>query len=524
MIRLLALLILLSTRLPAQSPDLILTNGKIFTADSTTPYVDALAIKGDKILAVGSNQTIQKLAGVNTKQIDLTGKTVVPGFNDAHDHLGWLVPVGQSFQTPFSEQGLSKKALLDSLTKLVNRASPGQWIQGTIGLTILMDTTVRRRYLDSIAPHNPLVLQVPWGHGMLVNTPVLKAIHVSDTAADPLGGWYERVKGSRSLTGAFYEYAQFPVWQALVLSEPVNLISALKEHARQQLALGITTVQNMSSTLQGEAARKIFKEAALPLRTRIIPMPSTSAQGRNLGEWNHQDAQLTPLTYVSGIKYMMDGTPIEQAALMSKPYAIRSRINWYGRLNFPLDTIRQILQEALTSSRQLMLHCVGDSTTQVVLGLMKELAPADQWKRKRVRLEHGGGIRTASAAALVRELGIVIDHTPQYGLRSSLRTWLQMGIRVAIGPDALMNPYVNLRLVTTQQANPAENITRQQAVMAYTVGSAYAEFAEGYKGTLMAGKLADLVVLSQDIFTIPAQQLPATRSVLTLVGGKIVYP
>lgn len=524
MIRLFILLVLLPACSPAQSPDLILTNGKIFTADSTARYVEALAIKGDKILAVGSNQTIKKLAGLNTKQVDLKGKTVIPGFNDAHDHLGWLIPVGQFFRTPFSQQGLSKRALLDSLARLVKQATPGQWIQGTIGLTVLLDTTIRRRLLDSIAPNNPLVLQVPWGHGMIVNTPVLKVIHVSDTALDPLGGWYERVKSTQFLSGALYEYAQYPVWQAVVMSEPANLIKALKAHAHEQLSLGITTVQNMSSTLQGEAARQIFKQAALPLRTRIIAMPSMTVQGRNLAEWAYKDSLLTPLTYVSGIKYVMDGTPIEQTALMSKPYSIRYRMAWYGRLNFPLDTIRQILKEALVSHRQLMLHCVGDSTTQKVLDLMEELAPADQWNQKRVRFEHGGGIRTTMAAQRVKALGIVVDHTPQYGLGNSLRTWLQTGIRVAIGPDALINPYLNILMMTTQQANPGENITREQAVMAYTIGSAYAEFADTYKGTLTPGKLADLVVLSQDIFTIPAQQLPATRSELTLLGGKIVYP
>lgn len=522
MIRLLILLALLPACSGAQSPDLILTNGKIFTADSTVGYVDALAIKGDKILAVGSNQTIKKLAGVNTKRIDLKGKTVVPGFNDAHDHLGWLIPVGQSITFP--QQGVSKKVLLDSLSRLAKRATPGQWIQGVIGLTLFSDTTVRRRLLDSIAPNNPLVLQVPWGHGMIVNTPALKAVHVSDTAADPLGGWYERVRGTRLLSGAFYEYAQYPVWQAVVMSEPATLIKALKAHAREQLALGITTVQNMNSILPGEAARQIFKQAALPLRTRIIPMPSTSVQGRNLAEWTDKDSLITPLTYISGIKYIMDGTPIEQTALMSKPYAIRYRMAWYGRLNFPLDTIRQILKEALVSNRQLMMHCVGDSTTKVVLSLMKELAPADQWGRKRVRLEHGNGILTASAARLVHELGIVVVHTPQYGVGNPIRTWLQMGIRIAIGPDALINPYLNIQLMTTQQAKPSENINREQAVRAYTIGSAYAEFADTYKGTLMPGKLADLVVLSQDVFTIPVQQLPATRSVLTLLGGKIVYP
>jgi predicted amidohydrolase YtcJ len=123
----------------------------------------------------------------------------------------------------------------------------------------------------------------------------------------------------------------------------------------------------------------------------------------------------------------------------------------------------------------------------------------------------------------VKNLGIVIDHTPQYGMRSPLRTWLANDIPVAIGPDGLINPFVNILFVTAQQSDPKENISREQAVIAYTKGSAFAEFADNIKGTLAPGKLADMAVLSQDIFTIPAQELPLTRSVLTIVNGKIVY-
>jgi predicted amidohydrolase YtcJ len=120
-------------------------------------------------------------------------------------------------------------------------------------------------------------------------------------------------------------------------------------------------------------------------------------------------------------------------------------------------------------------------------------------------------------------MGIIIVHTPQYGMGSPLHKWLSTGIHIAVGPDALINPYLNILMMTTQQANPSENLTREQAVIAYTHEAAYAEFAEKEKGTLAKGMLADIAVLSQDIFTIPAQQLPATVSVMTVIDGKIVY-
>jgi predicted amidohydrolase YtcJ len=505
----------------SQQPDVILINGKIFTSDTSQLIVAALAIKGNKILAIGTNKKIEKLATSKTRKIDLGGKTVVPGFNDAHDHLGWLIPIGKSFITPFSVLGLPKEAVLDSISRLVKQALPGQWIYGTIGLTVLKDTTIRRRLLDSIAPNNPIMLAIEWGHGMLLNTKALRVCGVGDAATDPLGGWYERQQGTRFLTGALYEGAQFPVWQALTVSEPDNLIKALRMHAREEIMMGITTVQNMSSTLQGNAARRFFTEAKLPVRTRIIPMPNATEKGRSLTEWNNSNTKLAPLTYVSGIKYMIDGTSLEQNALMTKPYPGTS--GWYGRLNFPVDTVKQILKEALTTNRQLMMHIVGDSATKIVLKLMKEMASPELWRRKRVRIEHGVGVVTAASADAIKDMGIVIVHTPQYGMRSPLKTWMRNGIPVAIGPDALINPYLNIMLVTSQQTNKAENMSREQAVIAYTKGSAYAEFTESYKGTLTPGKVADLAVLSQDIFTIPTRQLPSTKSVLTFIDGKIVY-
>ncbi|MEO7488924.1 MAG: amidohydrolase [Ferruginibacter sp.] len=505
----------------AQTADIIFTNGKIFTSDTAQLFVQALAVKGNKILSVGSNSSIEKFASRKTKKIDLKGKTVVPGFNDAHDHLGFLIPVGKFFFTEFSVPGPAKEAVIDSLAKLVKKAAPGQWIQGTIGITVFNDTSIRRRLLDSIAPNNPVALQIMWGHGTILNSKGLKEIHISDTAADPLSGWYEREPGTKYLTGALNEGSQFPVWEALTISEPANTLKALRAHANEELAFGITTVQNMSANFQGNAARRFFAEAKLPVRTRIIPMPGSTAFGRSLAEWNHPDAHITALTYVSGIKYVIDGSPLEQNALMSKPYPNRG--DWYGRLDFPLDTIKQILKEALSTNRQLMMHVVGDSATKVVLKLMKQMAGDNQWKEKRVRVEHGTGILTDDVIKEVNDMGIIIVHTPQYGMGSPLHKWLSTGIHIAVGPDALINPYLNILMMTTQQANPSENLTREQAVIAYTHEAAYAEFAEKEKGTLAKGMLADIAVLSQDIFTIPAQQLPATVSVMTVIDGKIVY-
>jgi predicted amidohydrolase YtcJ len=508
------------TKIAAQSADLILTNGKIFTSDTSQLFVQALAIKGNKIMAVGSSTAISKLATPTTKRIDLAGRTVVPGFNDAHEHLGFFAPVGQFFTSSFSEKGLDKRSVLDSVSRLVKAAKPNQWIIGPIGLSVLQDLTMRKA-LDSLVPDHPVYLQIMWGHGAVLNSKALQMVGIAEDATDPLGGFYVRQPGTQEIS-AIWEYAQWPVWHAAWASEPENLIKSLRAYAHQQVQAGITTVQDMSCNFNPTALSGIYHDANLPLRLRIIAMPGTSPSGRSLTVWKKVKQHPSPLTYVSGIKYILDGTGIEQTSLSKKPYP--GKQNWYGRLNMPIDTIKQILHEALTSNTQLMIHMVGDSTFAIVLPLMKQMAGGEIWRSKRVRIEHNATATiTAEETNTINELGLLVMHTPKYNHSSHLRSFMEKGITVGISPDGTTNPFWDIMAVTSMQTNPAENMTREQAVIAYTKTNAYAEFMEKQKGTLAKGMLADLAVLSQDIFTIPTAQLPAIQSVLTIVDGKIVY-
>ena len=517
---LLAILIIIKQQASAQTADIVLTNGKIFTSDTVQLYVQALAIKGNKILAAGSNTDIEKLISGNTKRIDLEGKTVVPGFNDAHDHPGWGAPIGKSFiYTEMNPAGLSKAAVLDSVARLVKLAKPNEWISGLIGTIVLFDTSMRTA-LDSIAPENPVGLQIWWGHGLIVNGKALKASGISDSDKDPLDGWY--IRNSTNKINALQENAQAPVWFTLTNSEPDNLIKGMRAYSQLQLQNGITTVQYMGTGFKQKEASDILQKANISQRIRIIAWPRSTYNGRVLSEWKDDNTHPTSLTSISGIKYLIDGSPLEQNSLNKKPY--REGGTWYGHLEYPVDTIKQFLKEAVTSNRQLVMHITGDSSMAIVLSLMKQLAGGDVWKSKRVRIEHNSTpYITPSEVNDVKELGLLMMHTPKYCKGSPIRSFIKKGITVGISPDGTTNPFWDIMVITSQQTNPAENITREQAVIAYTKTNAYAEFAENEKGTLAKGMLADLAVLSQDIFIIPIEQLPATKSVLTIVDGKIVY-
>jgi predicted amidohydrolase YtcJ len=499
------LLIIVSVSCTVEDADIILINGKIFTSDTSRLYVEALAIRGNQILATGSNAEIEKLANSQTKRIDLKGKTVVPGFNDQHDHAAFQQsPVRLTYKSTDEQNGdwdgSTKAAILDSIAKLVTKATPGEWIAGMIGNKVFHDTSMRNS-LDSIAPDNPIALQVWWGHGMVTNKKGLEAVGLSDNVEDPIGGRYDR--NHEGKISSIYENAQVAFWQAIAKAYPNAVKEIMEAYGQEQLKGGITSTLFMGSTFSYSTAEQILRQAAIPQRLRIVAWPRSTQEGRILTEWPIAESHPTPTSTISGIKYL---------------------INHDGPLNYQIDTLRRIVNEALITKRQLMMHIAGDSAFNIVLGLIKESGTADQWRPLRVRIEHNMiGNPINEQRKLLRDYGILIMHTPKYNQPSPLHSLLKDEILVGISPDITTNPFREIMIITSQQTNPKENLTREQAVIAYTKTNAYAEFKEKDKGVLTNGMLADLAVLSQDIFTIPADQLPATTSVMTIVDGKIKY-
>jgi predicted amidohydrolase YtcJ len=239
---------------------------------------------------------------------------------------------------------------------------------------------------------------------------------------------------------------------------------------------------------------------------------------------------------VSGTKWLIDGTPVEHSAAMREPYSDRPTTP--GELNFTLHEMEEMLRESLQNDDQLMVHAVGDRTAETFLNAMDATGGEKVWLQRRVRMEHGDGL-LPDLVPRAKRLGIVVVQNPthftlpelfnkRFGEKRAqqlqpLKSLLDAGIPVAIGSDGPNNPYLNIMLASTYGRNPSQAISREQAVTAYTLTAAYAEFAEKEKGSLEPGKLADLAVLSQDIFTAPVGDLPKTESVMTMVGGKIVY-
>ena len=510
------------------APDLLLVGGKVFTSDTTRPWAEALAMRGDRIVAVGSSAEVRALASPSSRVIDVGGRVVVPGFNDAHDHIsggspGTFISSGAPMVDPAPAQ------LLDSIRAVVARVSAGSWIRSDLWVTALNDTLFRRAALDRVAPANPVMLVMPTGHGVILNSAAMRSLGISETEPDPLGGWYERDDRGR-ITGRLDEYAGWRAIRAQRMSQPESTaVAALRRYGEREARLGITSAQNMANSMDAGMAVRTLTAAALPLRIRVLRFSIPTASSLGVDQWSPAPTQPSSRLTVGGVKWILDGSPIEENAFTRRPYPGRGGKR--GRLNFTLDSMRAILAHGLRSSEPLALHVVGDSTAILVLGLMESLAPDSIWRRRRVRFEHGGASVLPDMWPRAAGKGIVIvNNLPLLPPPSVSRNLPKLPLAGVFSKEMVMalgsdgeprSPFVGMWYALAFPYEP--QVPRELLVLAYTLGSAYAEFEEGRKGSIEPGKLADVVVLSQDIFTVPIDELPKTESVLTLVGGRIVW-
>ncbi|MGA8639783.1 MAG: amidohydrolase family protein [Candidatus Sulfotelmatobacter sp.] len=528
------------------APDLILFNGKIFTSDSAHPYVQALAIRGERIVATGDSAKIRALAGPQTKQIDLAGHTVIPGINDAHYHLA--VTPANEFYLRFKSPDPTLAEVGETIVAALPQTHEGTIIYGLIGPAAYPDLQLNRDFLDELVHDRPIILHTVSGHAVVLNSAALTKFGIPDGKTDPLGGRYERNSDGR-LTGVLREYAALDLERKLTdLASESDAVKELREKLSGFAKLGITSIQDMSNAIAPEHCLALLDKVPSPIRVRVIRMPGSTPNGRDTREGLEVLHHRSGLVTVDGTKWMLDGTPLEgtfatrqaQAALFAAVRQAQTSGTVAAALDdafatlaltFPREQIPAMLEESLRDSDQLMVHVSGFLSASAMIDAMKSSGGKSTWASKRVRFEHGDGL-FPDLLPRVKELGIIVVQNPSHFAHNMklaraqpLKSFLVAGIPLALGSDGggRINPYVDIMFASTHPDRPSEAITREQAVIAYTLTSAYAEFTEKDKGSLEPGKLADLAVLSQDIFSVPTAELPKTQSVLTLVGGKTVY-
>jgi predicted amidohydrolase YtcJ len=525
-------------------PDLVLANGKIHTVDRAVPPAEAVAICGERIAAVGATDEIRKLAGPTTRVIDLAGKLVLPGFNDSHVHLvdGAQEIVGVDLRPAKDEREFARR-LADYAATLPK----GKWILGGYWdhESWPSKTLPTRQLVDRAAPNNPVFVQRLDGHMAVANSLAISLAGVTKATQSPEGGAIVR-DASGEPAGVFKDNAMDLVARAIPPPSDDDVRERVKAALKHAASLGVTTIQDMTASATELRAYQSLL-AAGELTARIYSIQNHGIEGaRQTGvatgfgnDWIR----------IGGIKLFADGSMGSGTAAFFEPYADDPSTK--GLLLQEPAALEKAMFDADAAGFQLVVHAIGDRANAIVLDILEKLARERGSRDRRPRIEHSQVVRDADKARFKRA-GVIASIQPSHCIddmrwaetrigktRSAIaydfKSFVDAGVHVAFGTDWFvepLDPMLGLYAAVTRQFPdgtppngwfPEERLDLNQAIEFYTLGSAYAEFAEDRKGSIAAGKLADLVVLSKDLFSIPAREILTTTPVMTIVGGRVVY-
>ena len=538
--------------------DLVFLNGKVVTMDPARPEATAVAIAGDRILAVGSDEEIGRLRGEGTRIVDLAGKTALPGFIDGHAHL---VGIGDARIALDLRGARSWDEVVSRVAAAAKKARPGEWILGrgwhqkewASPPSPNVEGFPLHASLSAVSPSNPVLLSHASGHAAFANALALARGGVSRDTKAPAGG--EVLKdASGEPTGLLRETAEELVDAALrsdlAKRTPAEATADLDRRidlaVEECLRKGVTTLHDAGSPLDTVARYRQRAEAGtLGIRVYAMLSASNAELEKEAARVRVIGAGKNHLT-VRAIKRLADGALGSRGAWLLAPYADAPGT---GLNTYPMKDLERTAEIAVANGYQLGVHAIGDRANREVLDVYARVLARHPGKDLRFRIEHAQHLdpadvpRFAKLPVLAMMQGIhcpsdapfVVARLGEKRAREGAYAWrrvLDAGARIGNGTDAPVedvDPIASIHASVTRQPAkgpaffPEQRMTRQEALRSYTVANAYAAFEEGIKGTLAPGMLADVVVLSKDLTRVPDEEIPSTRVVATLVGGKVAF-
>lgn len=551
-----ASLLLLALTLPqqsAQTADIVFKNGNIYTANNNTPRAEAIAVKADRIVFVGSNADAQKYVGQGTRVVDLKGNTVLPGFSDSHQHLSG---VGLREMTLNLEGTKSLEDFLAKVKARVAQAKPGEWVTGRGWIETHWKPPVfpTRWDLDKVAPNNPVILGRADGHGAVANSAALKIAGVDKNTPNPFGGEISKDKQSGEPNGMLLDTAQGLVRRKVPAISPADAERAVVLGVKRNIELGWTQIHDAGGSYTDvEIFKKLYEAGKIKLRIyKAVHGPGTSAT-RLLNEGATVGAYGNRFTFRT-IKVVSDGALGSRGAALLEPYS--DATDTKGFLTVKAEELRPMLVEALRKGIQVETHAIGDYANRFVLDEYEAaLKAVPQGERKvadpRWRIEHAQIVNPADIPRFAK-LGIIPSMQPSHAIGDlffapsrlgidrlkgsyAWESFIKSGIVVPGGSDAPVErgePMIEFYAAVARKDqkgfsgegwHPEEAISREDALKMFTLWPAHAAFEETLRGTIEAGKLADLTILSADIMKIPLAEILKTRCVMTVINGEIVH-
>jgi predicted amidohydrolase YtcJ len=549
------------SRPPAEEPaTLVLRGGHIVTVNEGQPTVQALAARGDRIVALGTDEEIQRFVGPSTQVIDLAGQTAIPGFIEGHGHFTGL---GQSRMVIDLMDTTSFEQIVEQVAEAVKTAKPGDWIQGrgwhqekwTSVPSPNVEGFPYHDALSKVSPDNPVVLEHASGHASFANGKAMELAGVTSRTPSPPGGDIIKDKAGRPI-GVFRETAAglidkaLDAWQAAKTPEQrdADMQRAIELATEEAFSKGVTSFQDAGANLAGVARYKqAASEGKLGIRLWVMVRDSNERLREGLAREKVVGMADNHLT-VAAIKVTADGALGSRGAWLLEPYADSPGST--GLNTTPMASIEETAKIAIDTGTQLAIHAIGDRANREVLNVYEAAFKANPDKKDlRWRIEHAQHI---SAADIPRfgQLGVVASmqgihctsDAPYVLARlgparaeEGAYVWqklMKSGAIVSNGTDVpveRIDPLASYYATVTRKTKDGtvfygdQKMSREDALKSYTWNAAYAAKEESLKGSLAVGKLADITVLSKDILTIPDDEILTTKVTRTIVGGKVVY-
>ena len=532
-----------------QSATLAITNAKIVTMDPAHPRAEAMAVRGEWIIAIGSMKEIQPYIAADTRVIDAGSRLVIPGFNDSHAHFSG----GAAGLRQLNLYGVSSLAEVQRLVaERVKTAKPGEWITGNRYDHTLWGTAwPTKEDLDKVAPNNPVRLTRASGHSSWVNSMALELNNITKATPNPAAGEVQKDPKTGEPTGIMLETAQSLIRVTGNAGTPDEQRKRQRDDAvagmRFAATLGVTSLQSSSSVQELDLLRELAKDSLLTVRfTGWLNL----GQARQLASQGIRTGQGDDWVRVGFLKGFIDGTLGDGTAAMFEPFADRPDF-----VGLPRMTQEQVDSAVILADRlgfQIGIHAIGDKGTSMVLNAYEKAAQRNGTSGMRHRVEHAQLI-TPDDIRRFGQLGVIASMQPTHATTDMRfadtrvgyertktaypwRSLLNSGAMLSFGTDWSVEPLDPMRGVFSAATRtniqrmepkdgwfPEQKLSVWESIYYYTWGSAYGEKMENLKGSLAVGRLADFVVMDRDLFVVPSDQILQAKVDLTIVGGRVVW-
>src|SRR5438034_1307121 len=533
---------------PPFATDLIIVNGNMHTMDANQPSAQAVAIIGNRIIAVGSNDEIKKLAGPNTKVIDAKGRLVLPGFNDAHVHF---LSGGFQLSSVDLRDANTPQEFAERIRDFAGKLPKGRWITGgDWDHERWPDAKLpTKELIDRYTPDTPVFVNRLDGHMALANSLALKLAGVSRETKDPPVGVVVRDSKTGEPTGILKDAAQSFVWKVIPAASFEEKLAAARAATNHAASLGVTSVQDMSAGADVGVYQTLLDRGELKTRVYAVwPLPGWDRLARTGVRAHFGSAMLR----TGGLKGFADGSLGSTTALFFEPYLDAPNTSGIPSDEmFPEGAMLERVRGADRAGLQVIIHAIGDRANDNILSIYEHVEKENGDRDRRFRIEHAQHLRPQDITRFARDK-VIASMQPYHAIDDgrwaekrigperakttyAFRSLLDSGAMLAFGTDwtvAPLSPVLSIYAAVTRRTLdgknptgwiPEQKISVEETVRAYTIGSAFAEFQENEKGTITTGKLADLVILSRDIFQIDPKEIEKVRVVITIMNGRTVY-